>query len=87
MFSPTETSIQKAFNVVAVSSLFVNGGSLHQDNIDCEAARIERCVEHFYINEDHNLHYHDYAAKFLMDRYHDIVYSNVYCGDWLQGIV
>jgi uncharacterized radical SAM superfamily Fe-S cluster-containing enzyme len=86
MLSPTLDRLQTAFNIIALASLKENGEEVYQDNIDYEAARIERCVEHFYVKEDHDLQYPEYASKFLSERYNDIVYSEVYLGDWLDDV-
>jgi hypothetical protein len=84
--TPIQDRLEKAFSIIAFASLRENGEPLFSENVEAEAARIERCVEHFYGAENHDLQYPEYASKFLQERYYDIVYGATYLGDWLDGV-
>lgn len=84
--TPIQDRLEKAFSIVAFESLIKNDEPIFLENIEAEAARIERCVEHFYKVENHDLQYPEYVSKFLQERYKDIVYGSKYLGDWLDGV-
>lgn len=84
--TPTQDRLDKAFSIVAAASLSENGEPVFLENVEYEASRIERCVEFFYKSENHDLHYPEYASKFLQERYKDIVFGSKYLGDWLEDV-
>ena len=86
MNTPVLDRLEKAFNIIAIASLKENGEPVFTENIQAEADRIERCVEHFYKVENHDLQYPEYASNFLQERYKDIVYGPKYLGDWLDDV-
>jgi hypothetical protein len=84
---PSVAGLEKAFTIVAFSSLKENGEPVDAANVEAESARIERCVEHFYkLDKDSDLDYPQFASKFLQDKYHDIVYTAKYLGDFLDDV-
>ena len=78
--------LETAFLIVGLASLKANNEPTDKENIEYEAYRIERCVEYFYVKENHDLHYLDYATKFLRQRYNDIVHRDKYLGDWMDDV-
>lgn len=79
--SPSVEGLQKAFTIVAYSSLKENNEPLDDANIEAESARIERCVEHYYkIDKKVELDYPAFASKFLKDNYKEIVFGTKYLG-------
>ena len=83
--TPIQDRLDKAFKIVAVTILVNRSQPLERDDIEKEAARIERCTEHFYRTESHDLQYPEYATNFLKERFRDIT-SGKYDGEWLDGI-
>lgn len=85
--TPSYNGLQKAFQIVAFSSLKENNEPLDDANIDAEMARIERCVE-FYYKKDKSveLDYPQFASKFLQDNYKDIVFGTKYLGFFTDDI-
>ena len=85
--SPSVENLQHAFNIVAYSSLKENNEPLDQENIEAEAARIERCVEFYYkTDKQAELDYPEFASKFLQDNYKEIVFGDKYLGFFLEDL-
>lgn len=85
--SPSFEGLQKAFSIIAFASLKENNESLKDENIDAEAARIERCVEYYYkIDKKADLDYPEFASKFLQDNYKEIVFGTKYLGFFTEDI-
>jgi hypothetical protein len=84
----SSSALQNAFNIVAFSSLKENNEPLNPDNIETEAARIERCVEyHYQRDKSSELHYNTFAANFLQENFNDIVFTDKYLGFYLDDVV
>ena len=83
---PTIEAVEKSFQIVAYSNLKVNSKPLTMDNIETEAQRIERCVEYYYIQENHEKQYLEFAADFLMKNYKELVFGTKYALDYLMNI-
>lgn len=83
----TLEALQKAFDIIAFSSLKENNEPVTAENIGAEAARIERCVEHHYkLDKKCDLDYPEFASKFLQDNYHDIVFTDKYVYDYINDV-
>jgi hypothetical protein len=84
---PSDAGLEHAFTIVAYTSLNENNESVDIENVEAESARIERCVEHYYkIDRNCDLDYPQFAAKFLQENFRDIVYSDKYIDDFLDGV-
>lgn len=84
---PSVAALDRAFTIVAFSSLKENGEPVDDANVEAESARIERCVEHFYkTSKDSELDYPQFASKFLQEKFHDIVHTAKYLGDFLDDV-
>lgn len=83
----TTEALQKAFDIIAYSSLKENHEPVTPENIEAESGRIERCVEHHYkIDKKCVLDYPEFASKFLKENYHDIVFTTKYVHDYLDDV-
>lgn len=83
--TPIQDKLELAFRMLAEVRLHNQKKSLDSNSVDIEAARIERCVEHFYKEEKHDLQYPEYAMQFIQMNCKDII-GTTYDGDWLDGI-
>ena len=83
---PTIEAVEKSFQIVAYSNLKVNSKPLTMDNVESEAQRIERCVEFYYIQENHEKQYLEFAADFLLKNYKELVFGTKYALDYLMNI-
>ena len=84
--TPILDRLEQAFNIIAFSSLKEHNIPTTSDNIATESARIERCVEYFYVKDNHVLQYPEYAAKFLTERWSSIVFTDEYQGNWIDDV-
>jgi hypothetical protein len=85
--TPSVEGLQKAFTIVAYSSLKQNNEPLNGENIEAEAARIERCVEYYYkIDKKAELDYPIFASKFLQDNFKQIISGNNFLGYFLDDL-
>lgn len=82
----TPEQLQDAILLVAYASLKESAESLSVDNIEAEAARIERCVEFEYKNSKLDLHFDEFVVKFLTDNYLELVYGDLYLNDYLDDV-
>lgn len=87
MKKPSIESLQKAFDIIAFSSLKENDEPVTTENLEAESARIERCVEYFYKKDKKcELDYPQFASKFLQENYHDIVFTAKYLDQYLDDV-
>lgn len=84
--TPVQDRLTKAFNLIAFASLHENGDDLFLENLEAEAARIERCVERYYTNTDHNMQYPEFVSDFLQRNYKEIVFGDKFLGDFLDDV-
>lgn len=85
--TPSTEQLTKAFSLVAFSSLKENGESTSYENIETEAARIERCVEYYYRKEKNvTLDYPEFAGNFLQKNFKDIVFGDKFLGFFLDDV-
>ena len=83
---PTVDAIEKSFQVVAYSFLKQNAKDLSIENVEIEAQRLERCVEFYYVKENHEMQYLEFAADFLLKNFKEIVFGAKYALDYLMNI-
>jgi hypothetical protein len=84
---PSVAGLEKAFTIVAFSSLNENGEPVDTANVEAESARIERCVEYFYKQDTtFELDYPQFASKFLQEKFYDLVHTTKYLGDFLDDV-
>jgi len=85
--TPTQTSLELAFNLVAYSALKENNELLTAETIEIEATRIERCVEYYY-KKDKKIEFDfpQFASKFLQENFKSLVFSDKYIGQYLDDV-
>jgi len=84
--TPIQDKLEIAFALVAEVLLYKQKKDYLDSNfVAIEAARIERCVEHFYKTEKHDLQYPEYAIQFIQQNCKDII-NGKYDGEWLDDI-
>ena len=83
--TPIQDKLELAFAMLAEVRLHNQKKSLDSNSVAVESARIERCVEHFYKEEKHDLQYPDYAMQFIQVNCKAIL-SDKYDGEWLNDI-
>lgn len=55
--------------------------------VDIESARIERCIEYqFKVDKECDLHFDEFAAKFLLDNSSDIISGEEFTGLYLDDV-
>lgn len=57
--------IQLACKVIGYYSLIFDNIKITQDNLERESARIERCVEFYYLKDNNDLPFFEFVANFL----------------------
>lgn len=83
--TPIQDKLELAFDMLAEVRLHNQKKSLDSNSVAIESARIERCVEHFYKEEKHDLQYPEYAMQFTVIKCKDIL-GTTYDGEWLNDI-
>ena len=83
---PTNDQLELAFKLVAYSSLKENNESVDINNIEVEAARIERCVELYYRKDLHDLQYPEFASVFLQKNFKELVFGATYLDQYLGDL-
>ena len=84
--TPIQDKLELAFGMLAEVRLYNQKKNyLDSNSVAVEAARIERCVEHFYKSEKHDLQYPEYALQFIQVNCKDIL-GGKYDGEWLNDI-
>lgn len=81
---PSTTQLDNAFKVVALASLQQHNESTDFGNVDRESLRIERCVEFYYVSENHDLSFGEFAANFLKTNLKGLVARTEFTEDYLQ---
>ncbi len=82
----TLQQIEDAIKIIAFASLKENGESIAVDNVEAEAARIERCVEYYYRIQEHDLQYPDFAKQFLFENQKELIYGSKFLEDYLDDV-
>lgn len=81
----TVEELEKAYKTIAFARSFkLEYRTL--DDLDTEAERIRRCVEHFYTYRDHDMSFSDFCTKFLMDNFKEMVFGTEFNGDYLDDL-
>ena len=83
---PTVAAVEKSFQIVAYSTLKQNSKELSIENVEIEAQRLERCVEFYYVKENHEMQYLEFASDFLFKNFKEIVFGAKYALDYLMNI-
>jgi hypothetical protein len=83
---PSITQLENAFKVIALASLQQHNESTEFTNVDHEALRIERCVEFFYVSEDHDMSFGEFAVNFLKTNLKDLVARTKFNSDYLEDL-
>lgn len=83
---PTILQIEEALNAVAFYALKNKHKACTEISVDCESKRIERCVEEYYVKEDHEMQFLEFAANFLIINYNELVFGVKFNGVYLTGI-
>jgi hypothetical protein len=78
--------LETAFKILAFASLKENGEPIFPENVEVEAARIERCTEYYYKTENHDLQYPEFAKQFLFENQKDIIYGDRFLKDYLDDV-
>lgn len=81
----TLEELEKAYKTIAIArSNVIQYKNL--DQVDNEAARIKRCVEHNYTYTDHDLSFSDFSTSFLMKNFKEMVFGTKFDGDYLDDL-
>lgn len=88
---PTQELIDKAFMILADNILLAKKTPYKFNDIEREASRIERCVEHHYkIDKKVLFSYQEYASNFILKNYKEFLfgtkYNEQYFGDLPDGV-
>jgi|LakMenEpi03Aug12_release.lakeMendotaPanAssembly.Ray.scaffolds.fasta_scaffold00052_107 hypothetical protein len=81
----TPYELEKAYKTIAFSrSNKVEYKNL--DDLDNEASRIRRCVEHYYTYSNHDLSFSDFCTKFIMENFKEMVFGTEFDGTYLDDL-
>ena len=83
---PTIDQVTEALNVVAFYVLKMKKKTFTNDSVDCEAQRLERCIEEYYVKENHEMQFLEFASNFLVKNYKELVFGTQFNGDYLSDI-
>ena len=83
---PTIDQVTEALNVVAFYVLHMKKKTFTNDSVDCEAQRLERCIEEYYVKENHEMQFLEFASNFLVKNYKELVFGTQFNGDYLSDI-
>lgn len=83
---PTIDQVTEALNVVAFYVLHMKKKTFTNDSVDCEAQRLERCIEEYYVKENHEMQFLEFASNFLVKNYKELVFGSQFNGDYLSDI-
>ena len=83
---PTIEQVTEALNVVAFYVLKMKKKTFTNDSVDCEAQRIERCIEEYYVKENHEMQFLEFASNFLVENYKELVFGDKFNGEYLSDI-
>ena len=83
---PTIDQVTEALNVVAFYVLKMKKKTFTNDSVDCEAQRLERCIEEYYVKENHEMQFLEFASNFLIKNYKELVFGTQFNGDYLSDI-
>ena len=83
---PTIDQVTEALNVVAFYVLHMKKKTFTSDSVECEAQRLERCIEEYYVKENHEMQFLEFASNFLIKNYKELVFGTQFNGDYLSDI-
>jgi len=83
---PTLKQVDQALTVVAGSILAFKKVLLSEDALEIESRRIERCIEVFYVTEDHDMQFLEFAANFLKKNSKELVFGTQFSGLYLSEV-
>ena len=83
---PTIDQVTEALNIVAFYALKMKKKTFTTDSVDCEAQRLERCIEEYYVKENHEMQFLEFASNFLVKNYKELVFGSQFDGDYLNGV-
>lgn len=83
---PTIAQVTEALNVVAFYVLHMKKKTFTNDSVDCEAQRLERCIEEYYVKENHEMQFLEFVSNFLIKNYKELVFGTQFNGDYLSDI-
>ena len=62
---------------IAYNALSILAGNKSQPELDLYSGRIERFVDHQYLNLDHELEYSEFVKECIMNNYNNIITMNI----------
>ena len=75
----TQESVNNAFMVLADRVLLATKAPYKFNDIEREASRIERCVEHHYkIDKKVLFNYQEFSFNFILENYKEIIFGSKY---------
>lgn len=80
---PTIDQLENCYKIIAMHSISAKGLSCNMEVVENEALRIERCVEHYYIKEDHDMSFGEFACNFMMFNNRAIIDGTNFTGTYL----
>jgi hypothetical protein len=83
---PTIDQVTEALNVVAFYVLKMKKKTFTNESVDCEAQRIERCIEEYYVKENHEMQFLEFASNFLVENYKELVFGSKFDGSYLSSV-
>jgi len=83
---PTIKQVETALTIVAASILSFKKIPLSEDVLETESQRLERCIEIFYVLENHDMQFLEFAADFLTKNSKEIVFGTQFSGLYLSEV-
>ena len=81
MKNVTEKQIKNALKIISQTRL----PNADHDDIECEVGRLERCIERFYKEEHHDMHFLDFSSHFIQKNFHELTFGTLFNSDFMEG--
>ena len=78
-----EKQIKSALNIIAQTRLSSSDSWL----IECEVGRLERCLEFFYREEDHDFHLFEFYSHFIQKNFKELTFGTLFSGDYTEDVL
>lgn len=83
MKNTTETQIKNALRILAKGRL----PNADLDDIECEVGRLDRCIEWFYKEQDHDMHFLEFSSHFIQQNFKELLFGTLFSGNYTEDVL
>lgn len=83
---PSLEQLEICYRVIAIAILDKSHIAYTEYEIEQEAFRIERVIDFHYKNQEHNLHYGEFAKKFIQKNYRAMIEKTDFHGKYIEDV-